>query len=216
MARTARCRSPCLFPSFHCLCLCNPLPDLHSACETASAASVLDFASSFWIWLGRARVHADPNSVPIHPCNLGLELVVAEGQRNCRGIAPNTANILHIVPTCLTPGVRKIDISTDPVSTSSLHGLRSKTSDLSNGVGSASQRSSGADLGRVCKGHVDGDTKRAKPSPSSVSTVALLLVKFWAKTARKSTRSTKNRINIQSIPEIRLLTHKQRSIQKVE
>ena len=124
MARTARCRSPCLFPSFHCLCLCNPLPDLHSACETASAASVSDFASSFWIWLGRARVHADPNSVPIHPCNLGLELVVAEGQRNCRGIAPNTANILHIVPTCLTPGVRKIDISTDPVSTSSLHGLR--------------------------------------------------------------------------------------------
>lgn len=216
VAHAARDHSPCLFPSFRCPCLCSPLPDLHSACETASAASVSDSASSFWIWLDRARVHADPNSVPSHPYNLGLEFVVAEGQRCCRGIAPNTANILHIVPICLTPGVRRIDISTDPVLTSSLHEWRPKTSDLLNGVGSASRRSSGADLEGVCKGHVDEDTKRAGLAPSFVSTVALLLVKFWAKTARKSTRSTKIRINIQTMPEIKLLTHKQRSIQKVE
>ena len=66
-------------------------------------------------------VHWDPIVVSILPCSPDpVHVVAAAEQRCCRGIAPNAASTLHIVPICPKPGARKTDISTALALTSSL------------------------------------------------------------------------------------------------
>ena len=134
--------------------------------------SVADSGSSFWTWLsGSATVHWGPTVVdPILLYSPGL-VVAAGEQRCCRGIAPNTANNHRIVPTCLTLGACRIDISMVEALTSSQIVSGPEISDLANDADSKPKISFGFCWKVAGKYHdgVDATLIGPRPLPSQTS-----------------------------------------------